>query len=76
MFANSLWKNQAAQAQAEIPFGDAAANALNMLQGQTARENEALGWGGIGSGQYQSQLGRQLVNNQQAMSLLTALMGM
>jgi hypothetical protein len=66
---------QAAQAQAEIPFSDAAANAQQMLQGQTARENEALGWGAIGSGIDNNNQQRQLGYNNQAMTLLSALLG-
>jgi hypothetical protein len=66
---------QAAQAQAEIPFSDAAANAQQMLQGQAARENEALGWGAIGSGIDTNNQQRQLGYNQQAMTLLSALLG-
>jgi hypothetical protein len=66
---------QAAQAQAELPFADAAANANNMLRGQVAREGEALGWSDIGSSLNQNAMSRQLVNNQQAISLLSTLLG-
>ncbi len=66
---------QAAEASAMVPFADAAANARNMLSGQVARENEAQGLTGINQQMIDLQNNRDLVNQQNSLSILRALMG-
>ncbi len=64
----------AAQAAADTPFNDAAANARQMLAGQSAQDQEGQGWYGIGQDQYQENVQNNNRNQARGMSLLAALL--
>lgn len=65
----------AAQASAERPFADEQANARNILGGETAREAEALGWGGLGMQGQSNAYGIQNQRQGMGWSLLNQIMG-
>lgn len=62
-FAGAL--AQGNEAQWAIPMEDMIANASHLLQGQTAREDEALGWGRLQSlmNTAQQRFGAQMISN-------------
>lgn len=62
-------------AQQAIPFQDAAANAQQLLQGQTAREQEAQGLAGVLAGFQGSNLNFQTAQRNQLLNLLQQLIG-
>lgn len=65
----------AGMAQQAIPFQDAAANAQNMLQGETARESEAQGLARVLAGFQGSNQNAQIAQQNQLLSLLSQLLG-
>lgn len=65
----------AGMAQQAIPFQDAAANAQNMLQGETAREQEAQGLARVLAGFQGSNQNAQIAQQNQLLSLLSQLLG-
>lgn len=66
----SVNANTARQA---IPFSDAMANAKNMLAGQVAREDEALGWGGLQNRMADLQRGYRTSNQASILQLLSSM---
>jgi uncharacterized protein (DUF1501 family) len=60
---------------ANLALGDAAQNAQSVLQGQQAREAQALNLGSLASQQQQNQFNNMLQQQQNGMSLLENILG-
>lgn len=65
----------AAQAQVDIPFADTQANVNHQFGAQSARENEAMGWGQIGHQQQANAASNYNRRADMGWSLFNQLMG-